>query len=170
MKNYFVRLLQTFDYSSILEFVQSLAPSSKYKLTTASLFISTTAPVIDRLFGLDTYAFCALIVVFLAELVSGIWASHIRGEVLSSMKLSRFTFKCAYYLILIAVPYLLSTSFTAHGKDVAAALFDWLHIFFVAQITLENMVSILENLSVISGKDKTHWISKIQDKINSLLN
>ncbi|WP_410221933.1 phage holin family protein [Pedobacter sp.] len=169
MKTFFERLLQTFDYESAGQFLSSLAPSSKYKLTIASTAISLFFPFIDRVFGLDVYAFGGLVLVFIAELTSGLIAANIRKETFSSMKLSRFTFKVAYYLILIAVPYVMSVSFRDHGRTAAATVFDWLHLFLLAQIILENIVSILENVAVISGKDKTHWIAKIQTKINELL-
>lgn len=131
--------------------------------------ISVCFPFIDRVFGLDAYAFALLIIVFFAELSSGLIAAHIRKEAISSMKLSRFSFKVFYYLVLIALPYVFATSFRAHDKTAAAVIFDWLHLFLVAQIVLENIISVLENLAVISGKDKTHWISKIQEKLNNLL-
>ncbi|MGB4774091.1 MAG: phage holin family protein [Daejeonella sp.] len=169
MKLFIQKLLKTFDYNSWTELAQSLVPSSKYHLSVVSMIISALAVSVDKIFGLDGLAFSALLIVFVTELISGIGASNIRGDQISSMKLSRFTFKVFYYLVLIAVPYLMSNSFKNHSKDLAAIIFDWLHIFLVVQIVLENMISILENLAVISGKDKTHWINKIQTKINTLL-
>lgn len=168
--NFFIKLLATFDYHSFTELGKSLTPSLKYKpVTLASIALSVCFPFIDRVFGLDAYAFLCLLVVFVVELASGVIAAHVRKESISSMKLSRFTFKVCYYLVLIALPYVMSQSFKAHDKGAAAFMFDWLHLFLVAQIVLENIVSILENAAVISGKDKTHWISKIQAKINGLI-
>jgi len=165
---YLYKLLATFDYESLLALGQSLAPSTKYNLTIASLFISVALPALDRVFGLDGYAFALLLMVFTAELSSGILAAHIRKETLSSMKLSRFSFKVFYYLVLISMPYVLAQSFLAHNKTFASTMFDWLHLFLLSQIVLENIVSILENVAVIDGKDKTHWIAKIQAKVNTL--
>lgn len=154
----------------VSDLMLSLSPSFKYKPVWVPCFaISITFPFIDRVFGLDAYAFFGLLLVFVAELTSGLFAAHIRKEVFSSMKLSRFSFKVFYYLVLICLPYVMSQSFKARDKDVAAVMFDWLHLFMVAQIVLENIVSILENLAVISGKDKTHWISKIQAKISAFI-
>jgi phage-related holin len=166
---FIIKLLASFNYHSVAELNQSLMPTSKYKLTLASTFLSVLFPVIDRVFGLDAYAFAALILVFFAELTSGLIAAHIKGETISSMKLSRFSFKVFYYLVLIALPYVMAQSFKNHDRSAAAVMFDWLHLFLLAQIILENVVSILENLAVISGKEKNHWISKIQDKINALI-
>lgn len=170
MRLFFERLLKGFDYGSLQELALSLAPTNKYQLTTYSLIISSIGAGANKVFGLDGYAFSALLLVFVAELVSGLTAARIKKEAISSMKLSRFTFKVSYYLILICVPYLMASSFFAKGKTMPAIVFDWLHAFLVVQIVLENMISILENVAVISGKDKTHIISKIQSKISQLLN
>jgi len=118
---------------------------------------------VDKLFGLDEGSLIALLVVFVAELVTGVSASIIRKESISSIKLSRFGLKVSCYLVLIYVSYTMGQNFEAHKKAVGAWVFDWLNVFLIVQITLENIISILENLAVISGKEKTTWINKIQD-------
>lgn len=169
MKSFLSKLFATFDYHSFLEFGHSLSLTAKYKWTLVSFgFSASIFPFIDRVFGLDAVAFALLIIVMVVELTSGIYASSIKKEPFSSVRLSRFTVKCGIYLVLIAAPYGLSISFTAHDKSAAAFIFDWMHLFFVGQVVIENLVSILENLAVISGKDKTHWITKIQEKFNNL--
>lgn len=169
MKTFFEKLLKGFDYDRFSEFFLSVAPTGKYQLTTYSFMISATGAGINRVFGLDGYAFSALLLVFVVELASGLTAAKIKKEALSSMKLSRFSFKVACYLVLICVPYLMAVSFTERDKTLPAVIFDWLHVFLVVQIVMENMISILENIAVITGKDKTHLISKIQAKISQLL-
>ena len=169
MKEFLVRILQGFEYQSPGEWLGSLAPSYKYGMVPLGIGISVTGSIIETLLGLDALAFMGLMVVMLLELVSGIWASRIRKETFSSKRMSRFTFKCAVYLLLIAVPYLFSQSYDERGKTLAAGVFDWMHVFFTVQIVVENLISILENYAVISGKDKTHWIVKIQNKADQLL-
>lgn len=119
-------------------------------------------------FGLNNTAFAALFVVFVTELVSGITAALVKREKLSSLKLSRFVVKATCYLVLIWVTYSFYTSFTVSKDDCAAVLFDWLHIFLVIQIVFENIISILENVAVIGGKDKTALIQKLTEKLNSI--
>ena len=143
-------------------------PSLKYNLTVLGVGVSAISGIIQTVFGLDWQAFAALLGVLVWELVSGIVASRIKGEPFSSSRLSRFGFKTAQYLILMAVPYLISVSLRASGKTLAAEVLEWLYLFFVVQIVFENVISILENHAVITGKDKTHWINKIQDKLNNL--
>jgi len=164
MKKLFNGLLQGFEYDSGLEFMCSLVPSIKYQMLLVTLFISTIIAEIDVIFGLDATAVGGLIAVMLLELASGTLASQIQKQPFSSRKLSRFTFKMACYLVLIAVPYVFEVSFKKHGNDLASGLFGWLHVFLVTQIVVENIVSILENLAVIMGKEKTYWIDRIKDK------
>lgn len=167
---YFEKILQTFAYNGWPDLVSSLMPSTKYEwLTPFSLSFSSLIVLIQVIFGFDALAFIALLVVMLAEISSGIIASRYRKEPFSSMKLSRFTFKVTYYLILIFVTNSMASSFKGPGQGLASTIFHWMHIFLTVQIVLENIVSILENVSVISGKDKTHWISKIQSKIENFL-
>lgn len=168
MKKLLSSILQGFEYDSSLEFLCSLVPSIKYQLLIVTLFISTIVAEIDVIFGLDAMAVGGLIAVMLLELGSGTYASRIQKQPFSSRRLSRFTFKMACYLILISVPYLFEISFKKHGNGLASGLFGWLHVFLVVQIVVENIVSILENLALIQGKDKTYWIKKIKSKIDTL--
>jgi phage-related holin len=163
MRAYTLKVLKTYDWHSTKDFLQSLMPTHKYHLHIPMMMIAAGWVDVDKLFGLDNAGFIALLVVFVTELLTGISAAIIRKEAISSVKLSRFGLKVACYLVLIGVSYSLSQSFTAHGKAVPAWVFDWLNVFLIIQISLENIISILENLAVISGKEKTTWINKIQD-------
>lgn len=170
MIRYFENMLATFDYKGFNEFFLSLFPSFKYRhITMLTLSMSYVASLIDLVFGMTGYAFFGFMMIMVAELTSGIIASRVKKEPFSSLKLSRFCFKVFYYIVIISGTYMLSASYSQHGHDLAASAFIWLHVFFVVQIVLENIVSILENISVINGKDKTYWIKKIQDKINGMI-
>lgn len=169
MKNFFDRLLLSFDYGSFGEFAFSLNPSSKYlHATTTGGILSAIAVLVNRLFGLDEFAFTVLLIGFAVELASGLIASVINKEQIESFKLTRFSIKGACYLLLIALPYVFSVNFEAQGKSTATAVFDWMYLFFLCHIIWELIISILENVAVISGKDKTHWIKKLQDKLLDL--
>ncbi|WP_017258402.1 phage holin family protein [Pedobacter arcticus] len=170
MRNYFERLLQSFDFDSASSFYASLAPSSKYAyLGSATVAVSSVSVVIERVFGLDSLAFILLLFGFLVEVGSGLIASIVSKVPIESFKATRFTVKTVCYMLLIALPYVLSVSFEARGKTAITVVFDWLYLFFLCQIVWELTISILENVAVISGKDKTHWIKKLQDKIGGLL-
>lgn len=159
--------LQHFGYSDGGELMRSLIPTLKYPSThLPSIVISIISVPVIKIFGLDEIAMGTLCLVFLLELISGIWASRKRGEPFESWKFSRFSFKCFYYLAIIALTYRMAESYKARHKELGVVIFDFMHLFFVVQITLENIVSIAENYSVISGKPKQHWINKLVEKVN----
>lgn len=179
MTNWFLRILATYNYHRVSGFIESVVPSLKYQLTKPIVALSITYPgaaallgmffpAVDATLGIDGGAFLVLMVAFVTELVTGIVASHIRKEQFSSLKLSRFTLKVCIYLVIIAIPYHWQESFTSHHKEIMAASFGWLQNFLIVQIVFENLVSILENMAVIYGNDKTAWINKIRDKLTSM--
>lgn len=165
---YWVNILKSFGYKDGLSLWESLVPTLKYPGThTASLIISSISVPLIKIFGLDEIALLLLLLVFFIELVSGIWASRVRGEPFESFKFSRFSFKCFYYLSIIAICYRFAISYENRGNSLGVVIFDFMHLFFTVQIILENIVSISENYSVISGKPKQHWITTLVDKVNS---
>lgn len=167
MKQYWLYILQTFGYKDGTAFLLSLIPTLKYPVThIPSMIISSVSVPIIKIFGLDEFALAALFLAFFLELVSGIWASRKKGEPFDSWKFSRFSFKCFYYLVIISITYLMAESFKARDKELGVVIFDFMHLFFTVQIVLENIVSIAENYSVISGKPKQHWINKLVEKVN----
>jgi phage-related holin len=162
MTVYFKSLLKTFDWATIDDFLLSLAPSYKYKINVLLMMMSSVWVCVDKWFGLDSTAFVALLLVFVAEMVSGIAASRVRKEPFSSMRLSRFSLKVACYMVLIFVSYSMFQNFEHHKNETEAVAFDWMHIFLIVQIVFENMISVLENVEVISGKKKGDWIRKLK--------
>ncbi|QTE36022.1 phage holin family protein [Mucilaginibacter gossypii] len=168
--NHFARLLKTFDYHSLTEFMHSLAPSNRYGFTAQLMIITVTWTAVDKVFGLDQAGFIALLVIFMTELISGIWAARVRKEPISSIKLSRFSLKVACYLVMIGVSYSLYQSFKGHNEEVAGWAFNWLHIVLVTQVGFENTISILENIATINGREKDAIVTRITNKFNSLFN
>lgn len=163
--NMFTRLLKSFHYEGLQDWLYSLFPSGKYNLTMFTITLSALVGIIDKLFGLNALAFVGFMLIMALELWSGIKASKIKGEQFKSSRFSRFLFKAFYYMLLIAIPFWMAESYEAHGKHLMAGLFEWLQLFLVSQIFFENLLSIFENLSIITGKDKTDWILKIKDKL-----
>ncbi|AEL23851.1 phage holin family protein [Cyclobacterium marinum] len=164
------KILATYGYDGWGDLWVSLSPSFKYAGVTAfTMGISSLGVSVLRIFGLDSLAFAGLLIVFGFELVTGLARANAVKERITSVKFSRFLFKVFYYLISIAVTYLMSMSFLEQGKPTAALIFDWMHMFLVIQIVLENIVSISENLAVVQGKEKSHFVTVLQEKINQLL-
>lgn len=169
MKKTLENILQAYDYQSSTEFLHSLFPSIKLEGSWFVILVGLLTLVADKVMGVDTLALGAMVAMMGLELWTGIAAAHIRKETITSKKLSRFGIKVACYFILMSVPYLFSQSFLSRGNALGAGIFDWLHTFLVVQIILEYLISILENLAVIQGKPKDHWITSIKEIITNKL-
>lgn len=168
MKNFFLRLLQSFEYNTVDEWLYSLFPSAKYELTYLVASLSLLAGGIEFLFGFGSFSAIALFIAMIFETASGIKASAIRKEDFSSAKLSRFTFKTAGYFIVIAISHLFAQDKLAAGDLAAGMAFKLMYHYLVFHVVGEYVTSILENLAVIDGKKKTYLIKKITSKIQSL--
>lgn len=166
---YWLAMLVKYGYPSGYDFLISLVPTIKYDVLGQALIVSSLSVGILSIFGLGEMAIGFLLLVFLIEVVTGIWASKKRGEDFKSEKFSRFTLKSFFYLSIIAICYQMSISYESRGKDLGVIIFDFMHLFFTAQIVLEIIVSISENYSVITGKPKQHWINTMVDRVNKLL-
>jgi phage-related holin len=162
------RIIETYGYESWARLGESLAPTFKYQITLCSVMFSALGTLVGQLFGLNWLAFVVLLLVFVLELATGLARAAYKGEDFQSAKLSRFLFKISYYLLIISISFLMSVSFRALGKNTAGEVFDWMHVFFTIQIVVENVVSIAENIAVVSGKEPSHWVRALQDRVNGL--
>lgn len=163
------KVLEGFEWCSISDFINSLIPTIKYDSLVIMISISAVISFVETAFGITYLAFIALMIVLVFELMSGIYASYLQDIPFSTSKLSRFTFKAAGYFVLISVPHIFYISFHERDNPLISGIFEWIHVFLVVQVVIENMFSIMENLAVIQGKPKTFWIERIKQKINSIL-
>ena len=168
MKRTLNEILSTYEYTGIESFLQSLFPSLKFDVSKTLLLMGMAITSIQNVLGVDFMAIAALVVMMVLELLTGIIASTKRAEEITSKKLSRFGIKTACYLVLMSVPYLFAISYENRGNTMASGLFNWIHVFLVVHIVQEHLLSLLENLASIQGKDKTYWINKIKTKINQI--
>ena len=163
-------LLGSFDYVSPGALFQSMMPSLKYGITKVCLVASAVGAVVEKLLGIGHAAFAALFVIMLVELISGLVASGIRGEQLSSKRWSRFGLKVGLWFIILFVTHMVANDFRTRGSETIAGVIDWVHSALILSIFFEYLLSVLENIGVIGGKQHTALIQKIKDKINSLFN
>lgn len=165
----FEKIIRSFEFDGWSGLGSSLMPSVKYgSMTSLTIVASSVSVVVNLLFGLEAFAFVALLVSMVAELTSGVLASFYLKAMFDSNRFSRFLFKAFYYLVLIYITNSMAQGYKAQGNDSAFTTFHWMHLFITVQIVLENIISILENISSISGKDKGHWIVSVKDKVNEL--
>jgi len=125
--------------------------------------------VIETVFGLQGLTILAFVTLVILELTTGLIASHVRGEPIISKKFGRFGLKMLVWLVLLFVINSLKKEYHDEGNfnELAAGLFTWLHGTLFIYVNLEYLISVLENLGVISGRNNDGLIKLIRDKFKS---
>lgn len=165
--NLLLRILKDqYDYDSFQAVLVSLMPSVKYQITLATAVASSGLAVLYDLIGLSQPVFLGFVAIMILELLTGTFnALFVKKEKFSGVRLFRFLFKMAIYMVLISATYNMSKS----EMSLVATIFTWLTQFVTIQITIENFYSVLENIAKMYGRENHAWVSLIKEKIHDLL-
>lgn len=165
--NHFV---SCFGFSCTTDFNGSIVHANLLAITIPFAAISS---VLENFMGLHGLTVISFIFLILLELITGLAASRSRGEKLESHKFSRFGLKVFVWMILIFITNSLRLEYDGH-KDLLSLLangfFSWLHSTLFIYVTLEYLISVLENLgSLTKEKNKKSLIAAILGKLNGIL-
>ena len=172
MKNYFIKFLMAYDYKSFAEFVLSIFPSYKYQLQGFVFAVSAISGLINYVFGITPFLAFAMFVAIIVEIWTGITASKKQGKKFESFRFSRCMIKIAIWLTVLFIINAFKLEFETSVNWIDLAAFLFFKFVFVASLTafmVEYVTSILENVSVLKGKEKTALIEAIQDGWHNLL-
>lgn len=97
-----------------------------------------------------------VVVLIIADAVTGIIASRKRGEKFSSSKLSRSLVKLLFYTLLIGI------SHVVEEQLVSEIPFVQVSVYF---IVFYEFSSFLENIGVITGRDVFSWFRDVLDRM-----
>jgi hypothetical protein len=117
-------------------------------------------------------ALIGFVVAAALELITGLWASRSKGLPWESRKASRFGLKIIVYLGLMLVINVFKLSFAdASGflNPIVNTIFYVLHTLVVVFVCFEYIISILENLSAITGKSNNKILTFIKKVFDRLL-
>jgi hypothetical protein len=122
--------------------------------------------VIETAFGLQGLTILAFVTLVILELLTGLVASKVKGDPIVSKKFGRFGLKMLVWLTLMFVINSLKKEYIGGGNfnELAAGLFTWLHGTLFIYVNLEYLISVLENLGVISGRNNEGLIELIKSK------
>ena len=123
--------------------------------------------VIETMFGLQGLTVLAFVVLVILELLTGLIASKVKGDPIVSKKFGRFGLKMLVWLTLMFIINMLKKEYVdseGNFSDLAAGLFTWLHGTLFIYVNLEYLISVLENLGVISGSNNDGLIKQIRNK------
>lgn len=143
-----------FGFASLRDFCNSMFHTQLYNFI---IPFAATFTVIERLLGIHRYTLFALILLLTLELITGMWASKIKGRKIASKKMSRFGLKLLVWFSLIFILKSLAADnvIGTESSSIYTNVFSYLHGFIIAYIVIEYAISVLENFKVISGKDNT---------------
>lgn len=166
------KFLASYDYPSLKDFLLSLFPTWKYQIQTTAFILSGLAAGVNHLIGIGPALALAMVGGVIAEIASGIKASKSRGDAFESFRFSRCILKIVFWFALFYFVHAFEKEYLYrdHFMDVMAFLFfKSLFVGLMALFCIEYLTSILENLSVIDGKDKTYYINFIKSSFTNLL-
>lgn len=159
------KLLESYDYGSFKELLQSMFPSWKYELQALSLLLSSISGAISYLFGFGPALGIAMLVAVAMEIYTGIKASKKQGKPFESFKFSRCVLKFALWAIIFYIIHAFEKEYMARTNLFDVLAYAFFKIVFLSTITMflvEHLTSILENKSVIDGQPKTALIEVVQ--------
>ncbi|MDD3079097.1 MAG: phage holin family protein [Paludibacter sp.] len=172
MKNYLLKFLAAYDYKSFEDFLLSLFPSYKYQLHGAVISLSVISGIINYLFGITPLLAVAMFIAIIIEILTGIRASKRQGKSFESFRFSRCIIKILIWLSILFIINAFKREFSASNYWIDIAAFSFFNFVYVASLTafmVEYVTSILENVSVLKGKEKTALIEAIQGGWQNLL-
>lgn len=154
-----------FGYSSNTEFSDSLIHKTAFAITIPLAGISA---LIEHYIGINFITLIAFIVLLLLELITGLTASKKKGIKIESKKFSRFGLKIFVWISLFFIANSLKLQYKEESV-IVYSIFEWLHSGLMIFASLEYLISVLENLSVITGQKNTGIINAIKRKLKKFL-
>lgn len=167
MTNY-QKIIESFGFQHYSDLLASLFPSTKYQILGFTVTFSAVSGLAEKLFGLEALTIIALVFMLMMEFASGIIAGKIKGKRIESRLMGRFLVKVFLWLTCLFFIHTLQVDYETKNQLIAGAL-HWLHSGLMIYVSLEYLISILENIAVISGKSNDVLIKYIRKKINQLL-
>lgn len=170
IKNFCNYVVTNFGFKNLNEFYSSTIHT---QLTILTIPISLIGSIIEDNTGLSYITLISFGVLILMEFLTGIYASKIKNIPIESRRFSRFGLKLLVWLSLIFIIHSLKMEYM--GKTditslMAYGLFSWLHGALYVYVNLEYLISVLENLEIISGNDSaTSKLTLLKKKISSFL-
>ena len=168
MKNFLSNALETvvtnFGFRSTSDFVGSII---HVKLMMVTLPIALLSSVIENYFGLHAITMIAFITLITMELITGIAASRARGIPLQSKRFSRFGFKLGIWMTIFFI--LQSMYLQYKDNSIIGGIYSWLHGSIFIYVSLEYLLSVVENLSVITGDNNNAILNMIKNSVGKYL-
>lgn len=171
MKNFLNYIVTNFGFSNCSDFYGSFIHSNFMSIT---LPLSGISAILEKFFGLEHLTILSFSLLIFLELVTGLMSSKVRGIKIESRKFSRFGLKVLVWMSLIFITNSLRMEYkfaTDAAGMIANTIFTWLHTFLFIYINMEYLISVLENIGIITGnkKNTNSLIKQIKNKFFDFL-
>ena len=169
IRKFFSYIVTNFGFEDMTDFSGSLLHTKAMLLT---IPVAGASAIAEHYFGLQTLTILAFVVLVTLELITGLTAAKVSGQKIESKKFGRFGLKVFVWVSLLFVINSLRLEYRGHEDTLgglAFGLFNWLHGTLFIYINIEYLISILENIGVISGKNNKGIIDVVKDKLKSFL-
>lgn len=165
--NYFS---QTFGFTDFTDFTHSFIHQKLFILTMPSALL--IGGFFERILGITSAMIISFIVLSTLEILTGLSAARVKGQKWESKKFSRFGLKIFVWLCLIFVAHSFAIGY--QGTEgvlnyLAGNMFAYFHAVLVAYVCFEYLISVVENLSVLTGQTNNKLVTFFKRKFNRFL-
>jgi hypothetical protein len=162
------KIIHTYGWESKVDFLQSMVPSVKYHAALLSITLSGVLAFFTSIADISIISAGGFALLAFVELCTGIIASVVyKKERLKSVKMGRFVVKLSLMLVCLFILGAFATEFSK-SNVLLGELFSWMRDGVFAFTAIEYLVSVLENVAVISGQPNSRLLSAIRNKMDKV--
>jgi len=163
---YIAHFFDTFGFKDSSDLLASLFT---YKFIPITITFSAVSAFIIKYTGLEWVTIAAFASLLIMELGTGLIAARTKGTTIESKKLSRFFLKVAVWMNVFFVVKTLEWHYISKDSDTIALVYSFLHSLILVYVSFEYLISVIENITVISGKSTNPLIKVMTNMLKNLL-
>lgn len=164
MRHFFDILVQQFGYTSLSDFSDSFVHKNFLSIF-IFIPISLCYNFAERYIGISWLGLTSFVCLITLELITGLMASKKLGKKIQSRKFSRFGLKIFVWLSLLFIVNSMAQEYMfKDDSKIIYNAFYYLHTILFAYVNSEYLISVLENMSILTGKDNTKLIRAVTNK------
>jgi len=163
MKNLLNHVTNHFGFEDYTDFSNSLI---HYNLLRITIPLGLCTGLVEHFLGIYPTTLISFGSLIVLELLTGLMASRTRGQKIQSKKFSRFGLKFGVWVTVFFIVHSLKMQYVG-VSDFVAGFYGWIHTFILGYVNMEYLISVLENISVITGKNNSTLVNGIKKKFDS---
>jgi PAS domain S-box-containing protein len=163
-------LCYEFGFSGAQDFIDSLVHVKLWLLTIPlAITISGVVTWLENNLGMQSMTMAALLALLVLELVTGLWAAKANKVKIESRKFARFGLKVIVWFTLFFIVNSLAGQYEEQEgiwSSTLHTIYSWSHGTLMIFVTLEYLISVLENFSKITGQNTSPLINAFRSRLN----